>query len=170
MNSGLSGPADDQAGEQIHDDRQLEPSFPRADVRDVRDPGGVGLRSSKLALQEIRDQDRGLTHVPASGAIAVERPQMGFPHQPCDAMLAARLSGFTQIEEDARGTIDAVARRKRRTNQPKQSGVLLRAIRHGLQDPVVIAARGHLKDAAHHLHAVLMAVSLDELVCRTFAP
>jgi hypothetical protein len=31
----------------------------------------------------------------------MERAQVGFPHQPRDAMLAAGLSGFTQIEEDA---------------------------------------------------------------------
>jgi hypothetical protein len=32
---------------------------------------------------------------------------MGFAHQPCHAMLAESLSGFTQAEEDTRRTIDA---------------------------------------------------------------
>jgi hypothetical protein len=49
----------------------------------------------------------------------VDRPQIGLAHQPGNATLAAGLSGFTQIEEDARRAVDAVARGERRTNQPK---------------------------------------------------
>jgi hypothetical protein len=47
-------------------------------------------------------------------------------------MFAAGLSGSTQIEEDTRRAVDPVTRGERRTNQPKQSGVLLSAIRDGL--------------------------------------
>jgi hypothetical protein len=43
MNGGLSGPADDEAREQIHDDGQIEPSLPRADVRGVGDPAALGF-------------------------------------------------------------------------------------------------------------------------------
>jgi hypothetical protein len=42
--------------------------------------------------------------------IPVERAQIVFAHQPCNAMLAAGLAGFTQIEEHADGAIDAVTR------------------------------------------------------------
>ena len=84
----------------------------------------------------------------------MKRPQFGLAHQSRDAMLATGLASFTQIEEDARRAVDAVARDERRTNQPKQSGVLLRAIRDGLQQPLVIAARGYFEDATHHLDAV----------------
>jgi hypothetical protein len=62
----------------------------------------------------------------------VERPKIGFAHEPRDTVLAAGLAGFTQIEEDARGTVDAVARDEGRPNQTKQSGVLLRAVRDRL--------------------------------------
>jgi hypothetical protein len=58
----------------------------------------------------------------------VQRAQVRLTHQSGDAMLAAGLAGLTQIEEDPRGTIDAVARNERRPNQPKQSGVLLGVI------------------------------------------
>jgi hypothetical protein len=85
-------------------------------------------------------------------------------------MFAAGLSGFTQIEEDAGRAIDPVARRERRPNQPKQSGVLLSTIRDGLQEPVVITARGYLEDATHHLHAVLIAMCLDEFIGRADSP
>ena len=56
-------------------------------------------------------------------------------------MLAAGLAGFTQIEDDARGTADAVARQKGRSNQTKQPGVLLRAVRDRLLKPRVRSSR-----------------------------
>jgi hypothetical protein len=79
-------------------------------------------------------------------------------------MLAAGLAGFTQIEEDARGTADAVARDEGRPNQTKQPGVLLRAVRDRLLKPRVVAARGHAEDAAHSLRAVLVSMRSDEFV------
>jgi hypothetical protein len=90
--------------------------------------------------------------------------------QPRDAVLAARLSGFTQIEEDAGRAVDAVARNERRPNQAKQPRVLLSAIRDWLQQPVVISARGHLENATHHLHAVPFSMRLDEFVGRADSP
>ncbi len=67
----------------------------------------------------------------------MQRAQIVFAHQPRDAMLAAGLSRFTQIEEDARRAIDAVTRDERRANQSKQSGVFLIVVRDRL-----LAARG----------------------------
>src|SRR5262245_65767803 len=97
----------------------------------------------------------------------MKRTQVGFPHQPRDAMLATCLSCLTQIEEDAGSAVDTVARHKRGSNQAKQPRVLLDAIREGLQEPVVIAARGNLENATHHLHDVLISMRLDEFVGRS---
>src|SRR5688572_24804434 len=85
-------------------------------------------------------------------------------------MLATGFAGFSQIEENPRCAVDAVARDKRCSNQAQQSGVLLRAIRDGLQQPLVIAARGYLQNATQHLHAVLISMRLDELVDRADSP
>src|SRR5262249_7111630 len=52
-----AGPAYDLAREEIHDDGQIEPPFPRPKVRDVRDPRLVRARDRELALQQIRTQD-----------------------------------------------------------------------------------------------------------------
>ena len=151
VNRRPGGPAHDQAREQIHDDGQVEPALPRPNVGDVGHPGLVWPRRGELPLQEIRDQDRRLADRPAPRAIAVQRAQIGFAHQPRDAMLAAGLAGFTQIEEDARGAVDAVTRDERRANQAKQPGILLGAVRDRLLQPLVVAARSHAEDAAHHL-------------------
>lgn len=71
-----------------------------------------------------------------------------------------------QVKEDPRGTVDIVARDKRRSNQSSQSNVFLGPIRHGLQQPLVMAALRHFEHAAHHLDAVLVSMRFDELVRR----
>ena len=167
---GAGGPADDHAREQIHDDGQVEPALPRPNVGDIGHPGLVWPRHGELSLQEIRDQDRRLADRPAPRAIAMQRAQIGLAHQPRDAMLAAGLSGFTQIEEDARSAVDAVTRDERRANQAKQPGILLRAVRDRLLQPFVVAARGHAEDATHRLHAVPVSMRLDEFVRRANSP
>jgi hypothetical protein len=82
-------------------------------------------------------------------------------------MLAAGLAGFTQIEKDARSAIDAMTRDERRSNESKQPGVFLRAVRDRLLQPIIVAARGHFEDATHALDAVPDSMSLDEFVRRT---
>src|SRR5688572_21522199 len=100
----------------------------------------------------------------------MERPQIGLAHQSCDAMLATGLSGLAQIEEDARGAVDAVTRDERRTNEAQQPGVLLSAIRNRLLQPVVVPAWRYLEYAAHRLHAVPVSIRLNELVGRADSP
>ena len=39
---------------------------------------------------------------------------------PCDAVLATRLSGLTQVQKDAGRTVDALTRDERRPDQAKQ--------------------------------------------------
>ena len=95
MNRGPGGPPHDQTREEVHNDGQVEPALPRPNVGDVGHPGRVGPRGGELSLQEIRDQDRWLTDCPTPRAIPMQRTQIGFAHQPSDAMLAAALSGFT---------------------------------------------------------------------------
>ena len=94
----------------------------------------------------------------------MERPQIGLAHQTSDAMLAASFAAFSQIEKDTRGAVDALGRREGCANQTEQPSVLLRAVRDGLLAPCVVATRSDVEDAAHHLHAVLAAMRLNERV------
>jgi hypothetical protein len=86
------------------------------------------------------------------------------------AVLATGLSRFTQIEEDARGTENAVARDERRSNQSQESSILLDVVGNRLLQPLVVAARGDTKHPTHGLHAVTTSMGLDELVRRADAP
>src|SRR5690606_24840692 len=125
---------------------QVKPALPRADIGDVRHPRVVGLRGGELSLQEVRDQDGRLADGPATDAIAVQGTQVRLTHQTGNAVFAAGLAGFTQVEENARRAIDPVARDERSPYQPQQAGVLLSAIRNWLQQPSVVAGRSDLED------------------------
>jgi hypothetical protein len=46
-------PADDPAGEEVLDVREIEPALPRADVGDVRRPRAVRRQWVEVALHEI---------------------------------------------------------------------------------------------------------------------
>lgn len=50
VNRRAGRPPHDPAREQIHDDGQVEPSLPRADVGYIGDPGLVGLRRGESSL------------------------------------------------------------------------------------------------------------------------
>ena len=54
---GLGGPANNSAGVEVHHDGQIEPAFPRADIRDVGDPGVVRSVNGKSSLQGIGRQE-----------------------------------------------------------------------------------------------------------------
>ena len=119
-------PADNLAREQVHDDGQVEPALPRPNVSNIRHPGLVAASHRELTLQEVGNQYRGLPDCPTPNAIAVKGAQPGLTHEACDAMFAARLAGFAQTEEDARGTVDAVTRDERRPDQTQEPRPLVR--------------------------------------------
>jgi hypothetical protein len=83
-------------------------------------------------------------------------------HEARDAMLAARLSGLTQVQEDAGRAVDPLTRDEGRPDQTQQPGILLGTIREGLLEPLVVATRGHVEHATQRLHAVLDAMRLDD--------
>ena len=92
----------------------------------------LGACHGELPLQEIRDQDGGFTDRPAPRAIAMKGAQAVLAHEARDAMLAAGLSGLTQVQEDARRAVDPLTRDERRPDQTQQPGILLGTIREWL--------------------------------------
>jgi hypothetical protein len=139
-------------------------------VGDIRDPRLVSPRHRELPLEEVGDQDGGLTDRPAPRAIAVQGAQLIDAHQPCDAVLAAGLSGLSQVEKDTRRAVNALTRGKRRTDQAEQPGILLRPVRHRVREPLVVPARGHAEHTTHCLRAEFASIGLDELVRRPTSP
>ena len=134
------------------------------------DPRLVWTRHGELPLEEVGDQHGRFPDRPAPRAIAMKRPQIVLAHQPRDTMLAASLSCLTQVQEHARGAVDALTRDERRTDQAEQPRVLLGPIGDRLVEPCVVASGGHSEHATHRLHAELVPMGLDERVRRADSP
>src|SRR5262245_22638597 len=112
-----SRPAYDLAREQIHYNREIEPALPRPNVGDVCDPCLVGTCHCEMTLEDVRDQDGGLTDRPASRSIAMKRAEVVLTHDARHTMLAAGFSCLSQVKKDPGGTVDAVTSGERCRNQ-----------------------------------------------------
>lgn len=72
-------PANDLSRERIHYDRQVEPAFPGADVRNVGNPSPVRLADGELTLEDVRSElgglgaEFGLPTAPRTGRILLTR-------------------------------------------------------------------------------------------------
>ena len=95
MNRRARGPTDDPAGEQIHDDRQVQPALPSPYVGDIRYPGLIWTCNRELPLEDVRNDYRWLVHGTSSSPIAMQSAQPVLTHQAFDSVLAASLTGFT---------------------------------------------------------------------------
>ncbi len=125
------GSADDPAREQIHDDRQIQPTLPRPNVRDIRYPGPVAAR-------------------PAAGAIVVRSTRTIQAHQTRNAPLAGGFTRFTQFLEQPWRFADTFTCDERGADQPQQPSVLLCPLRCRVLQSVVAATPRDLEQAAHH--------------------
>jgi hypothetical protein len=76
-----------------------------------------GSRDRVVALQQIGNQHRRLADDHSPNAKAMQRPELVLAHQARDAVLAARLARFSEIEEHAwRPYIPWLARKEARIN------------------------------------------------------
>jgi len=164
MDCGPSSPAYDLPRVQIHHHRQVQPSLPRADVRDIRDPRAIRLADSELPFQQIGYQYRRFADAGSASAIAVQGAQTVLAHQAFDSVLAASFSGFAQIQKDARRPVDAVARDERGADHSQKSNVLLGTMRKRMPEPFVIPARRHFEHAAKSLDGELSSMRFNEPV------
>ena len=90
---GIHRPADDHSGEDVKDDRQIEPALARPGRRDIGHPLGIGHRGSKFPVEQV-GRDRLLVFAigGAGPMLAWLRTQSQLTHQPGDALLPARLA------------------------------------------------------------------------------
>src|SRR5215218_870683 len=76
-------PAYDQAAEDILDGDEIQPAFPRAQVRDVGDPEPVGRRGEKRPVDEVlADPHAGHTDRRAAALAGLQAAEAGPAHEP----------------------------------------------------------------------------------------
>jgi len=74
------GPAHNQPAEQIHDDRQIEPTLPGPNVRDISDPDLVRADDVEVSLDQVRRDDSGFASGVVASSVAMESPDVVCSH------------------------------------------------------------------------------------------
>lgn len=97
-------------------------------------------------------------------AVSMQRSQTILTHQACNPMLAARLAVLTQVLQDPRCAIDAMAGDERGTNQSEKSSVFMGSARDWLPKPCVVPRASDTEDPAHGRHVEFVTVQFNELV------
>src|SRR5665213_1170389 len=92
-------PPNDLSGEQVHDNSEVEPALPGANVCNIRDPNLIRAGDVEIALHEVRDQPGGLGDGAVPDSIPSNRSNFVNAHQPHHAVLAAGLAGLPKIEK-----------------------------------------------------------------------
>ena len=95
-------PPDDLPGEQVHHASEVEQTLPRADIGDIRHSNSIGAANVKVPLYQIGNECGWFARrIMACMAcpVSVERTDFVDSHETRDAMLAACLTGFPNVEE-----------------------------------------------------------------------
>ena len=115
------GPAHHLPGEQVDHDSQVEPAFVGSDVRDVGDPGLVGLGHREPTLKVIgRDHCWLATSYAWPATIACLRAQALAFEQTRHPVLAATLTEVTHVQRQLAVAIDATTFQPCLLEQPEQ--------------------------------------------------
>jgi hypothetical protein len=146
----------------IHDDRQVQPAFPGSDVRDIRDPSGIGPFNGELTLKAIGcDYGRYVREIPR----CLVAPKRSYPirsHDSGHSVVTDIFPSLAEIEKDARTSVDTPARYVRLLDQLQQPFVLDCAWRQRHVDPGVEAASGDFEDLAHPLNREPIPLGMNE--------
>lgn len=102
-------PSDDAAGEDVQDDRAVDPALSGAVLGDVGDPEPVRAVGGEPPVDQVRRRlCRGIPDGAAAPATSMDALQTGRAHQPLDAFAAAADTTLeAQLSVDARCAIGA---------------------------------------------------------------
>src|SRR5215217_6094241 len=158
-------PADDPAREEVLDGDEIEPSLPRAQIRDVRDPALVGSGGTEVPIEQVVgdanpwDPNRGRLPL-----LLLQARQAGLAHEALDALAADPLAVVEhEVRPDPRRPIDPAAQREQLSDPGGQALVLERPRRGLAPAPGMKAGAADTEDAAHRLDGVLGLLRGDEL-------
>lgn len=163
-------PPDDLSGEQIHDYGEVEPALPSANVCNVGNPSFIWTRNVKVALQKVWDQFGGLGRGVVTDSIPSQCSDFIHPHQPHHTVLAASLAGLPKVEEYSGRSVDTVACRERRADQPQEPKVFEGSLTDRLLKPGVVPTRCHLQHPAHRSNVEALVVGFNEFVSLSDLP
>lgn len=157
-------PADDAAGEEVDDHRQVEPSLPCPDVRDVDAPLLVGCRRGEILVDDVRRDRPGVFAVGRAFEPALlPGTQVVLAHQPRRATPPDGKAIILQLARHPRTAIGAVRQGKSRADMRQHHHVIALTPTGRAILPSEVAA---LADAEHPAEAVdreILSRPIDEL-------
>ena len=119
------GPADDPAGEQVDDDRKVQPTFAGPDVGDVGAPFLVGPGCREVLIEQVwRDRPSVLAVGGALEPPLLPSPEPVLPHQAGCPAATDREAAVPQFPGRPRAAIGAVRQSKGRPDMRQQDHVV----------------------------------------------
>ena len=110
LHPGMHRPADDFTGIQIDDGRQIQPTFMRADVSDIRHPNYVRRADVEVLLQPISRYDSRLGAILTRSAFIANLGSQAFiTHELSDRVSCAGLAQAQQVVMNLTIAIHAAA-------------------------------------------------------------
>ena len=153
----------DPSGEEIEDHRQVQPAFQGREVRDVRDPCGIGSLDVEVSLQEVRRHRESVLGVRGGSETALPAPlEAELPHQPSYTLAGDTVTLLAEVAQNARAPVRPAARGMRRRDLDPQARVLLDARAHRTLSPGVVARSRNREAAAKQANRVEGLLRLDE--------
>src|ERR1700691_4733742 len=141
--------ADDAPGEQVDDDRQIEPALAGPDVGDVGAPLLVRHGRCEVLVQKVRGDRKGVKAV--GGALKpplLPSPEPILAHQPGDASAADGKPIVAKFVHHARAAVGPVRKGEGRADMSQQHHVLALAATGRTTLPGEVAARADAEDLA----------------------
>lgn len=101
------------------------------------------------------------------GSVAMSRFEVIGLHNSSDTVLATGLTRFSQVEKDARGAVDTMARRIGRADQAEQPLIFPSPIGERILHPGIEPTARNIEQAAHDGRIKLLPMGFDEGVLQS---
>jgi hypothetical protein len=105
----------DPSGEEIQDHRQVQPALQRYEIRDVRDPSGVGSIHGEISHQDVRRHREAVLRVRRGSETTLSASlQAQLPHQASHPLAGDAMTVLAKIAQNPRASVRPAAPGMRR--------------------------------------------------------
>ena len=158
-------PANDLPGEQVQDNRQIQPAFVGADICEIRDPRLVLALNLELTIQRVWSDVTDATAFKTSVAlIAPRRADFRITHDPVDTVFATVFTVIFEVFCDVAIAIGTAAFKPELFDQAKKPLVFKGSWATRAFKPGIKATAVNAENTAHNEHPVFIEPGFYERV------
>jgi len=162
--SSTCSPTNNRTRTQIENNNQIQPTFLRPDVGDIRCPDGVRFCCYKLSLQSIRfiSRDTGIFACRNLESSSYKCYKPVLKHQSGDSVLSTTDTLFAQIQPYPRASVSLFAFSEVIPNLYQQFGVRSFSMTWLTLQPVIVSTSGYFENTAHNVNMVFTSMLADK--------